>query len=359
MRNPTTAAAIALGSASLLTWLAGGALAEGGHDLAARLRALDANGDGVLQRDEAPVPDWLFARGDRDGDGRLDPAEARAVARLRRAAAKVARGGQEKLRQRFAKSDRNGDGVVSREEFPAGDELFSRFDRDGDGRVDRGEALAFAVEEELTEFFGKHDADLSGTLSPAEVPGEEAREVLRAADADGDGEVTGEEAFAFVYHARRDGVGEDGRATAPEGGAKGAARSGGGERRAGEGAVAKLGVLAVLEARFADLDRDGDGRLGPGEFPASSAVRSEMDLDGDGAVDRAELRVRFRVAGDLGRRGERVRDLARSLGLESELAALGVEIKALFQAGRYAEVGRLLDRAELLCERRRSEGGAR
>jgi Ca2+-binding EF-hand superfamily protein len=338
--------------------VAGAALADGrpgGNDFG----SLDANGDGVLQRGEAPVGDYLFGRGDRNGDGVLDRGEAREVQRLARIGKKVASKNGELLRK-FGEADKNQDGVIQRDEFPAPDELFERFDRDGDGQVVRDEALAYAVEEELGKVYAEYDADLSGTLEPGEVP-ENRREVVRAADSDGDGAVTGEEAFAFVYELRRDPA----VAQAAPSGSKARPKASAtppsaldpadamDAPSAAQAAVGKLGVIGALRDGFQRADADGDGQLRGAEFPASQGLRVLMDVDGDGAVSQAELRLRLRFSEELAARGERLQRAAQELGVEGELAIPGAEIQALFLAGRYEEVRRLVDRVELQLERAR------
>jgi Ca2+-binding EF-hand superfamily protein len=178
-------------------WQAGGAFADDGP-LAKRVAELDTNGDGSLQRDEVPFGEYFFKLADRDGDGAVSVAEASAFAPVARARKKVASNNADGIRKKFGQADTDGDGVVTREEFPAADELFQRFDRDGDGKVVFAEALAFAVEEQISKVFAEGDLDLSGTLTQDEMKDDDAKLVLSAADLDRDGQVTGKEAFDFV-----------------------------------------------------------------------------------------------------------------------------------------------------------------
>lgn len=97
------------------------AVIEAGYRLV--LGASDADGDGVLGRDEvAAMIDRAIPADRRDG-------------------------GWERLRgwlvARFAEQDRNGDGLLSAEELAAGPvAAFRCIDRDGDGRIEAGDAAA-------------------------------------------------------------------------------------------------------------------------------------------------------------------------------------------------------------------------
>jgi hypothetical protein len=90
----------------------------------------DRNGDGVVTRNEFPADASLFNQLDLNRDGALTRAEVEQAVPNRQAAEGLARG-----------YDRNGDGVITRNEFPGNDVAFSRLDKNRDGVIsaaDRG-----------------------------------------------------------------------------------------------------------------------------------------------------------------------------------------------------------------------------
>ncbi|MEZ6184423.1 MAG: hypothetical protein R3F62_05345 [Planctomycetota bacterium] len=305
----------------------------------ARFEALDRDGDGRIGPDEFPGNPEQFARADRDGDGGLDLREAMLFKVLEDARQNPAKG--RALRERFTKADGDGDGVITREEFPAPPALFERFDRDGDGQVVLAEALSFAVEEEVAKVFEQHDRDLSGTLDREEFPAEQ-RQNFELVDADEDGVVTGEEAYA-VIHA----VFEELVAAATQAPPAPSLRPG------TTTAPAPAGALARLGERFAALDGDADGRLDAQEFPGSRAWRAELDRDGDGAVSRAELELAGRRAQRLIARALELKAQAEAQGLQGDpQGPLALEAQGLLAAGRLGDLEALLNEVELrLLER--------
>jgi hypothetical protein len=95
-------------------------------------RPHDSNGDGVITRHEWPGNDVSFQRLDRDGDGVISRYD-RSLNRDR---------GDEVHRSRtdrFSGADRNRDGLLQRGEWPHSDREFSRLDRDGNGVLSRDE----------------------------------------------------------------------------------------------------------------------------------------------------------------------------------------------------------------------------
>lgn len=265
-------------------------------------------------------------------------------------AARRDRGKLGDLENKFRAADKDGDGVIARAEFPAPDPLFQRFDRDGDGGVTWTEAVEFAIEEEVAKAFDKYDTDLSGTLTREELP-EASRVGIDAADTDGDGALSGEESVAFWRE-----VMAEVAPTGPTGSAKPEAMTPDAQKPAGgpKPAAGELpGVLGALARDFEVMDHDHDGALDASELSGSRALLASLDADGDGRVGTAELELAQSKARDLAARGERLRQSARASGTEGELALIGAEAKALFEAGRLDEVRAILDEVELRLLSRR------
>ena len=92
-----------------------------------RIRRLwDVDGDGRISRSEFQGSDALWERLDEDGDGFVLPAEITATQSQVRTS----------LSSRLGGMDKDGDGRISRAEFPGTDETFRQMDRDGDGYLD-------------------------------------------------------------------------------------------------------------------------------------------------------------------------------------------------------------------------------
>jgi Ca2+-binding EF-hand superfamily protein len=328
-----------LSAGALALWLATSAAAQDlPPEVAKKVAELDRNGDGKLQQSEVPFPAEVFKRGDLDKDGSLTHAEAYRLYLIEEAKKKVRKPG--KYERRFKKADKDKDGKVSSEEFPGPATLFTRMDRDGNGGISPDEAMRFSIEEELAEICAKFDKDLSGTLSMAEMP-KQAKGIFFAADKNGDGELSGEEAFEFIYEVRRD---------AAKGAAAGGDKSAG-KTRAKTGASDKLGVLKVLLTQFAALDTDKDGKLKPEELGATADLFARLDADGDGAVDRAEIDLRKGFAQRLGERGKALKKRIEQSKLQLPVAVLAKELEGMFMAGRYEETAKLMDHVELRIAR--------
>lgn len=93
-----------------------------------RFRGIDRNGDGVITRGEWPGNDTSFEQHDRNRDGVLTGAEVRAGA-----ARDDARLGT------FGRLDRNDDGVLDGREWPYGSSRFARLDRNGNRVIETWE----------------------------------------------------------------------------------------------------------------------------------------------------------------------------------------------------------------------------
>ena len=108
---------------------------------------VDANGDGIVTREEAQVYPRLathFDAADTNRDGRLDAAEAQAGRESARREARAA------IRERWTAADKDGDGAISlaeaNESMPLLAKRFGEFDANGDGKISRDEIHGFSVQ---------------------------------------------------------------------------------------------------------------------------------------------------------------------------------------------------------------------
>lgn len=127
-------AASLLGTAAVLAFaipaLAEKAVMSDHHK--AHMEAVDTDGDGKISKAEAEAArDELFKSADADGNGSVNFDEFLVMEEKRR---------QMKLKRRFERSDKNGDGTLSSDEIGARrDSHFARMDRDGDGEISEEE----------------------------------------------------------------------------------------------------------------------------------------------------------------------------------------------------------------------------
>ena len=144
-----------------------------------RFRDMDADGDGVLTRAEWRGSDQAFRRLDRNRDGVLSGDEIwdqRA-------------GGD--LETQFHRADRNGDGVLSRGEWWGDTGTFDRIDQNRDERLSLTEFLGDGEDHVATrdrESFVSLDRNGNGVVTQNEWNGR--HEDFVALDADGDGVIT-------------------------------------------------------------------------------------------------------------------------------------------------------------------------
>jgi hypothetical protein len=144
----------------------------------------------------------------------------------------------------FRQFDTNGDGVISRAEFPADRQLFNRLDTNRDGVVSRSEGEAFARSDaarRLAEDYRAYDANRDGRISRAEWRGDLA--TFDRLDRNNDG---------FVSNSDRH--------TAP------------------------------ATTRFTGLDRNRDGVVTRSEWRGNDTSFRNQDRNRDGVLSGTELR---------------------------------------------------------------------
>ncbi len=181
-----------------------------GQDRGAQLRARfdeqDADGDGMLNRDEFPRPE-AFDKLDGDGDGLLSFDEL--ASKLRDQAPDGA--------ARFREADVDGDGQLSAEEFPGPPEMFARLDTDGDGVLGEAEIRAGLQQRQrgqrIRKALQRLDSDGDGMLSSDEWVGERLPDFAEV-DSNGDGLASPDELQAYAA-ARRGQA--DGQRDRPQG----------------------------------------------------------------------------------------------------------------------------------------------
>jgi hypothetical protein len=142
MKYAVTAAAV-LAMAASLAWAEGDAPAQGGAERRgkgagnpeAHFKAMDKNDNGVIDKDEFPGPAEKFAKIDADNSGTLSKEEIKAHRGARREGA----GNPE---ERFKAMDKNGNGVIDKDEFRGPAERFGKIDADNSGTITKEEMKA-------------------------------------------------------------------------------------------------------------------------------------------------------------------------------------------------------------------------
>lgn len=141
----------------------------------------DADGDGQVTLLEARAAELaLFEHFDRNGDGEVVRSEAEAAAGSWRG---------QRVEQRFAALDRDGDGTLSRPEVRLPPRRFAHADRDGDGQLTRAE-LARAFQRDsgtgrdtaaLRSRFWRRDLNRDGRVTRSEMLAAADRRFMRRA----------------------------------------------------------------------------------------------------------------------------------------------------------------------------------
>ena len=173
------------------------------------------------------------------------------------------------IEDRFKALDKDGDGKLSTTEFPH-PVLFKKADTNGDGFISLDEFKAFVAQARqnggagqppitIENRFKALDKDGDGKLSPTEFP---HPALFKKVDANGDGFVSLDEFKAFVAQQEQQHAANGG--TAPD--------------------------KPSIEGRFKTLDKDGDGKLSPTEFPHPDIFK-QVDTNGDGFISLDEFKA--------------------------------------------------------------------
>jgi Ca2+-binding EF-hand superfamily protein len=168
---------------------AGGNLGVFSGDPMARFKAMDKNGDGKVSRDEFPGRPAMFQRVDTNKDGFLEASEVKALAASAPKAAANPAGAGAQPGARIMAMDKDGDGKVSKAEFAGMPAMFDRLDTDKDGALTKDEAAK--APQLMTEFLRAMDTDGDGKISRDEFRGQPER--FDQLDANKDGFVSFDE----------------------------------------------------------------------------------------------------------------------------------------------------------------------
>lgn len=143
----------------------------------------DQDRDGLVSVNEFPGDESIFSSLDVDGSGFIDETEAQEV--------RPPHGGPDPEAM-LDEIDSDGDGMLSFAEFPGPADHFDRLDADGDGLLSADELLAGRPGPAGEDGFANDDADQDGLVSLAEFSGSE--DLFDKLDADGDGYISEQEA---------------------------------------------------------------------------------------------------------------------------------------------------------------------
>ena len=180
--------------ASMSTVLfASGVALAHGGDGKGLLKHFDRDGNGVVSRDEMRA----------GALERFEKIDTNKDGRI--TLDEIQAAGKEHAAHRFAKHDKNGDGKLSRDEVARmPDQMFSRLDKNGDGFLTPDEIGNMpGMEERAEKHFEHADTNHDGAVSRDEALAEADRHFARI-DTNGDGVISADEAKA-AHHRHGDG----------------------------------------------------------------------------------------------------------------------------------------------------------
>ncbi|HTN77178.1 MAG TPA: EF-hand domain-containing protein, partial [Pirellulaceae bacterium] len=249
---------------------------------------LDKNQDGVVAPDEVEgegkgLFERMLRNADANKDGKLSKDEFAKGLQARPAPENAARPGIEEILTRI---DKNGDGKVSKDEAPerlaAG---FERLDTNGDGTLDKAELG------KMFQVAMQRPGGAGGQPGPGGPPPEMAagRMVLKALDADGNGELSASEIADSAKILAKFDTNSDGKIAKEELLAQLPPPPRGQEGR--PGAPGQGNPLEMLLRRLKEADTNGDGKISKDEAPERlKQVFDRIDANSDGQLEQAELK---------------------------------------------------------------------
>ena len=237
----------------------------------------------------------MMQEADKNGDGKVTYDELKAVL-------------PKLTPERFKQMDRNGDGVLSKEDRPQGQDgpatggehgglgqLLKSADANHDGKVTYDELKAVApkmTQERFNSLDTNRDGVLTSDDKPAMDGGGNRAEMLKKADANHDGKISFDELKAVMPRLTKDrfeamDTNHDGFLTADD-------RSKHGGQAGGKKASAALGAQADQVKKLLEVDANHDGKVTYEEVVAAKPgfpkeTFSRYDTNGDGVLSSADL----------------------------------------------------------------------